>query len=192
MIPSSVFNRLAELRCEVADEEGSTADEGAPAKGSGWRGTGPPMQVASGYVRKMSHSGVTQVTRHGAASFSEGVGSLDRLTSLALGHVKESPFVPDAVKELKEEVIRTLTAEGFMLHREPRDRVSTPIDFRFLALLLKVAGDSGVSLGGFSSRVRSATRSTTSVTSGAVPKEEKMASSRARQPQGTRRRTPRQ
>ena len=48
---SSVLNRLAELRCEVADEEDSTADEGAPAKDSGWRRcTGPPMQVGSGHV----------------------------------------------------------------------------------------------------------------------------------------------
>ena len=35
----------------IADE-GSTADEGAPARGAGWTGTGPLMQIGSRYTRR--------------------------------------------------------------------------------------------------------------------------------------------
>ena len=86
--------------------------------------------------------------------------------SLTLGRIKESPFDPAAVKDLKDEVVRSLAAEACLLTREPGDRVNTTIDFRILALLLKAFGDPDVSLGGFSSGVR--------VTSSSLPKEEKL------------------
>ena len=52
------------------------------------------------------------------SSFSESAGSPDLLTSLALGRVMESPFDPAAVKELREEAVRSLTAEHLLLSRE--------------------------------------------------------------------------
>ena len=52
-----VLNGLAELRCEAAAEEDVTADEGAPAKGLGWTGIGPPMQVGAGYVTREGGDG---------------------------------------------------------------------------------------------------------------------------------------
>ena len=49
---AEVLNMLASLREEPDSDEGSTADEGAPAKGAGWTGRGLPMQIESGYTRR--------------------------------------------------------------------------------------------------------------------------------------------
>ena len=46
---SEELNLMAILREEPSSDEGSTADEGVPDKGSGWVGSGPPMRVGVGY-----------------------------------------------------------------------------------------------------------------------------------------------
>ena len=38
--PAQTFDFLAKLREEPDSSEGSSTDEGAPVRGSGWRGTG--------------------------------------------------------------------------------------------------------------------------------------------------------
>ena len=76
------------------------------------------------------------------------------LTSLPLGKVAECPFPSDEVKNLKAEVVRCAEANGYELRREAADRINAPIDFRFLQLLLTVAGDPEVHLGDFSLGVR--------------------------------------
>ena len=43
---------MATLREEPSNDEGSTADEGVPDKGSGWLGSGPPMRVGVGYTAR--------------------------------------------------------------------------------------------------------------------------------------------
>ena len=76
------------------------------------------------------------------------------LTSLALGKVAECPFPSDEVKNLKAELVRCAEANGYELRREAADKINAPIDFRFLQLLLTVAGDPEVHLGVFSLGVR--------------------------------------
>ena len=49
---AEVLSRLASLREIPESDDGSTADEGAPARGAGWVGTGKPMQIGSGYTRR--------------------------------------------------------------------------------------------------------------------------------------------
>ena len=45
---SDVLRVLAKLREEPPEDEGSSADEGAPPKESGWKGRGLPMLVGTG------------------------------------------------------------------------------------------------------------------------------------------------
>ena len=48
---AEVPSRLAGLR-EIPQSDDGSADEGAPARGAGWVGTGKPMQIGSGYTRR--------------------------------------------------------------------------------------------------------------------------------------------
>ena len=45
------------MREEPSSDEGSTADEGVPDKGSGRVGSGPPMRVGVGYTARVRRSG---------------------------------------------------------------------------------------------------------------------------------------
>ena len=45
---ASVLDFLARLR-EEPESDDTSADEGAPPKGTGWRGKGPPMEIGTGY-----------------------------------------------------------------------------------------------------------------------------------------------
>ena len=47
-----ILSFLARLREEPESEEGSSPDEGVPEKHTGYRGNGPPMMVAVGYVQR--------------------------------------------------------------------------------------------------------------------------------------------
>ena len=50
-VPSSaVLSRLVQLRLEPDSSEGSSPDEGAQKKGSGWTGRGRPLLVGSSYT----------------------------------------------------------------------------------------------------------------------------------------------
>ena len=87
-------------------------------------------------------------------NFANTYGTEELLTSLALGRVAECPFPLDEVRNLKAEVVQCAERSGYYLRRETADRTNTPIDFRFLQLLLTVAGDPEVHLGDFSLGVR--------------------------------------
>ena len=56
-------------------------------------------------------------------------------------------FPLDEVENLEAEVVQCAATRGYDLRREAADRTNTPTDFRFLQLLLTVAGDPEVHLG---------------------------------------------
>ena len=56
---SQVLNFLAKLREEPPEDEGSSADEGAPPAGSGWRGVCSPMMIGVGYTSREFCDGQT-------------------------------------------------------------------------------------------------------------------------------------
>ena len=56
---SQVLNYLAKLREEPPEDEGSSADEGAPPAGSGWRGVCSPMMIGVGYTSREFCDGQT-------------------------------------------------------------------------------------------------------------------------------------
>ena len=49
---AQVLNYMAKLREVSEQSDGSSADEGAPERGTGWVGYGPPMEVGVGYVSR--------------------------------------------------------------------------------------------------------------------------------------------
>ena len=171
---SSELNLLARQREEVASDEGSSPDEGAPPKGSGWQGTGKPMLVGVGYTSREYCDGQTLASpgrwpvtarRYPQSvswksvvacfsSFCQRRCTAELLMQLALGRVSSCPFADDEIRHLKEEVIATLATAGIGLFREEGDRKDLPIDFRFLDLLLRAAEDPEVGLGKFAMGVR--------------------------------------
>ena len=108
---SSELNLLAKHREEPQSEEGSSADEGVPPKGSGWCGTGEPMSVGIGYTsreycdgqglaspgrwpvasRRYPDMARWQSVASSYARFTERHGTTDLLMKLALGRVRECP-----------------------------------------------------------------------------------------------------
>ena len=48
---ASVLDFLARLR-EEPESDDTSADEGAPPKGTGWRGKGPPMEIGTGHMSR--------------------------------------------------------------------------------------------------------------------------------------------
>ena len=171
---SSELNLLAKHREEPQSEEGSSADEGVPPKGSGWCSTGEPMSVGIGYTsreycdgqglaspgrwpvasRRYPDMAQWQSVASSYARFTERHGTTDLLMTLALGRVKECPFKPADVKALKDEVIMNLASMGMDLERSSGDRDDVPIDFRFLGFLLRAAEDPEVGIGNFAKGVR--------------------------------------
>ena len=168
---AQVLNYMAKLREVPEQSDGSSADEGAPERGAGWVGHGPPIEVCVDVSRELcdgqslaspgrwspeqrsypQHEQWKAIVKL-FEKFANTYGTEELLTSLALGKVAECPFPSDEVKNLKAEVVRC--ADGYDLRREAADRIDTPIDFRFLQLLLTVAGDPEVHLGDFSMGVR--------------------------------------
>ena len=49
---AQVLNYMAKLREVPEQSDGSSADEGAPERGAGWVGHGPPMEVGVGHVSR--------------------------------------------------------------------------------------------------------------------------------------------
>ena len=129
------------LREEPESDDGSTADEGAPARGAGWVGTRKPVQIGSGYTRRdtcdgqsLAPPGRWSVERRTYpeddtwrlvadlhTDFSHRVGTPAFLTSLALGKISECPFSSDSIQTLLHSVIRGLAARGLSLTREEVD-----------------------------------------------------------------------
>ena len=82
-------------------------------------------------------------------SFAERHGTTELLLILALVKVKECPFKPADVQELKNVVTVKLASLGMDLTRCSGDRNEVPIGFRFLDLLLRAADDPEVGPGSF-------------------------------------------
>ena len=130
-------------------------------------GHGPPMEVGVGYVSRELCDGQSLASpgrwspeqrrypQHEQwkavvklfENFANTYGTEGLLTSLALGKVADCPFLPDEVKNLEAEVVRSAATNGYDLRREAADKTNTPTDFRLLQLLLTVAGDPEVHLG---------------------------------------------
>ena len=81
--------------------------------------------------------------------FADEQGSPDLLSQFALGKVLLCPFSPEDIESLKQRVIDSLKGGGYELSRTAEDRTDTPIDFRFLQLLLDASEDPDVALGSF-------------------------------------------
>ena len=141
------LNYLAELREEPDSSGGSSADEEAKPPGTGWTGTGKPMQVGVGYTVRDLCDGQTlappgrwplSMRRYPRSDdwkavvwlvkrFSECFGTAKLLMDLALGRVK-GPFRNEAVRELRDETVKVLSSRGLQLRRESGDRDELPID----------------------------------------------------------------
>ena len=121
-VPSSEeLNLLSTLRQEPPSDEGSSADEGVPGKGSGWVGSGPPMQVGVGYTardicdgqglpspgrwsitsRRYPASPIWKAVTRKFEHFSAQHGTPELLMNLALGRVQENPFREEDIRALK-------------------------------------------------------------------------------------------
>ena len=74
-------------------------------------------------------------------------GTEQLLVSLAMEKIEECPFPPEDVAELKQELIDVAAGCGFLMQRKEGDRTDVPIDFKFLDLLLRAAGDPEAGLG---------------------------------------------
>ena len=172
--PAAVLSFLAELRCEPESDEGSTADEGVPTRGTGYCGHGPspsppplspPMHV--GYTardhcdgqplasmgrwppsqRWYPNSTLWKAIVNILRKYADTYCSADVLVSLALGKVTQCPFSADSVTDLKNSIIAEASESGCELRRVEGDRRDVPIDLRFMDLLLMIAGDQEVGLG---------------------------------------------
>ena len=87
-------------------------------------------------------------------AFADTYGTESLLVSLALGRVKEPPFDSKAVQELKMSAITELHGRGMQLGRETGDREDVPIDFWYLDILLRAAGDPEVGMGEYAQGIR--------------------------------------
>ena len=86
--------------------------------------------------------------------YAQKAGPPELLVKLAVGQVESDPFSTSEIGALKEDIVRSLAMHGMGLQRSAQDRKDVPIDFRFMQLLLKAAGDPDVSLGDFARGVR--------------------------------------
>ena len=146
---SAQLNLLAMHGEEPQSEEGSSADEGSPPKGSGWCGLGEPMTVGVGYScreycdgRGLASLGRWPVARRrypdrwrsvvsSYVSFAKQHDTRELLMKLALGKVRECPCKGTEVQELKNEVIVKLASMVMDITRCSGDGHDIPMDFRF-------------------------------------------------------------
>ena len=173
-LSSRVLNYLALLREEPESEADTSPDEGAPPKSTGWRGNGAPMVVGVGYTSREFCDGQSlaspgrwpvQQRRYPGSpqwkevtdlfmSYAERHGEAPLLLNLAVGRVEQCPFDPQSIRELKKATVEALKRHGLELRRKDADRTDLPIDYRYLDLLLRAAGDPEVHLGSFAEGVR--------------------------------------
>ena len=81
--------------------------------------------------------------------FSHQHGTPELLMSLALGKVKTCTFPAERVEGLKTRTVEVMERHGLKLFPHPEDRPETPIDCRYLSLLLQAAQDPDKHLGEF-------------------------------------------
>ena len=153
---SEVLHYLARLRMFPAPEDDSSADEEVPEKGTGWRGTSPPMSVGLGYAAPEHCDG------HSLASpgrwpspqrrypetplwteiskcymrLAEVRGTPQLLIELALGKVKSCPFSEDEIQALKRETTEVMQKLVIKIYWTSEDRTDIPIDYRYLDAML--------------------------------------------------------
>ena len=171
---SAVLNYLARLREEASSSEGSSADEGAAPKGSGWRGNGPPMVIGTGYTSRELCDGQTLASPGRwepslrtypqnetwkevsgiLMDYARRKGTPELLARLALGKVDKCPFNAREVQELRDSIIDALESREIHLERMSEDRTNVPVDFRLVQALLAAAEDPEVALGSFAAGVR--------------------------------------
>ena len=84
----------------------------------------------------------------------QSAGTSNLLTELALGKVRDCPFVEEDISNLRQEIIDGLSSKGLNLLRQAGDRRDVPVDFRLLQLLLTAAEDPERGLGNFALGVR--------------------------------------
>ena len=150
---AQVQNYMAKLREVPEQSDGSSADEGAPERGAGWVGYGPPMEVGVGYVSRELCDGqclaspgrwspeqrrYPQHLQWKAVvklfeNFANTYGTEELFTSLAFGRVAECPFPLDEVRNLKAEVVQCAERSGYHLIRETADRTNTPMTLGFFS-----------------------------------------------------------
>ena len=79
--------------------------------------------------------------------YAETYTSARLLVELSLGNVSKSPFSPESITELKNEVITRARSHGMELLRTESDRNDVPFDFRFMDLVLLGDYAQGVRVG---------------------------------------------
>ena len=134
------IERLATLGLQPENEEDSTADEGAPLRGSGWAGLGRPMDFGTGFAFKETCDGQTlaspgrwpfELRKYPEGdtwtevssrfmSFAQIHRSLVLLTPPALGKYEECPFSSTDIAELKRDIVEILAVRGLHLGRRQR------------------------------------------------------------------------
>ena len=169
-----IMTFIAELRCEPESDEVSTADEGAPQRGAGFCGRGRPMQVGLGctardfcdgqslaspgrwapedrnYPETKCWFGVVDLFR----KFTETFTSAELLVRLSLGKVSRCRFSSSSISELKKAIVDQGRLNGYELRRAVGDWNDVPIDFLFMGLILRIAGDPEIGLGEYSQGAR--------------------------------------
>ena len=161
---------FAAHRQEPPSDDDSSADDGVPAKNSGWVRHGSPLQVGIGYTsrdhrdgqglaspgrwpvehRRYPSSPPWESVKERFARYTEFRWTPELLMALALGKVEGCPFDVKETDALKSEVIEDLERHGLDIGRKQGDREELPIDFR----LLKAAEDPEIGLGDFAQGVR--------------------------------------
>ena len=172
---AGILAYLASLRTEPEEEEElSSPDEGAAPKHAGWRGSGRPLIIGTGYTEREMCDGMSLASpgrwspehrKYPSSSlgsdvfnlimdFSREHGTQELFASLALGKVKSCPFPADRVEGLKRRTVELMEQHGLKLVRHPSDRPESSIDYRYLSLLLEAADDPDRHIGDFARGVR--------------------------------------
>ena len=87
-------------------------------------------------------------------AFTNTLTSARLLVELSVGHIKKTPFSDEAFAELEDEIIKLASSHGLELRTDQEDRDGVSIDFRFMQLVLDLAGDPEVALGSLSPEIR--------------------------------------
>ena len=129
---------------------GSTRERSRPDGTRTTHGSGSRLHLTRTLRWPISGVAGETVSRANAGTHSTNPG---RRSSSSL-RVPRTRAAQELLKNLKNEVVRSADTSGCKLRRETADITDTPIDFRFLQLLLTAEGDPKFHLGDFSLGVR--------------------------------------
>ena len=164
-----------QLRLEPDAGDGSTPDEGAPKRGSGWTGRGSPLLAGSQLystrnlrrptprVPRALGCGRLEISRRfhlerggqtlqgllGESGYAGALGIVGSWEDFELPFLSRRNRRTEAGSDLFPS-----DAKGLSLERHQEDRCDVPVDFRYLSLLLQAAQDPETSLGEFSRGAR--------------------------------------